>query len=87
MIAQPGVLDIDDDPVFLVFDEQVKPTVDRADGRGKGFFGFDPVDLQVQAEEVLDEGGSVLDVDMDYHNPLIIWTWIGSISRSGALPD
>ena len=56
MITQPGVLNINNDPVFLVFGEQVKPAVDRADDRGKGFFGFNPVDLQVQAEEVLDEG-------------------------------
>ena len=56
MIRQSGVLNIDNQPVFRVFGKQVKPAVDQADGRVEGFFGLDPVDFQVQAEEVLDEG-------------------------------
>ncbi len=57
MIGMAAVLDVNDNAIDLIFGEQIKVVGDTANGIGEGFFGFDMINDQVNAENSLHKRG------------------------------
>ena len=56
VILKPYMLNIDNDPVLNIFGKKVKARRHPANGRGKGLFRLDSINLKLNPQYGLDKG-------------------------------